>query len=495
MHAAPAPSTLRPAPRSIQDVIDLVARHRRRALQVFIGVLGLTVVGLVVAPRAYQSEAKLFVRVGRESIGLDPTATTGQTISVSDSREFEMNSVLDVIDSRAVLDRVVDSLGTEVILSGHIPSGPPTAAIAPAPASEPSDPMRREMAIRALSDAIRTKSSKRSSVISVHCKSSTPEFAQHVLKSFLDAFQTLHMHANRAAGSHSFFEEQCRLQAAELATATEDLSRAKSVIGLTSIEGRQKTLEDQVAAIQTARVKNTSALASSEATVRSLRSILERMPERVVTQEVTGFPEDAVGATRKHMADLRLKEQEMLVRFTPQHPYVLAIRQQIDGAERSLATPDPEVRQATRSSNPNREQLHLRLLSEEATAAALRAEATSLGEQSQALRKELGKLNSSDAEITRLQQRVDVLKTSLKGYTEKLEQARIDQALASESISNVSVVQPASFSPKPVSPKKAMVLAAGFVVAVISALATILACEYVRPELLTKSFRPNAAAS
>lgn len=496
MASSPEPSEFRPAPRSLQDILDLVHRHRIRALQVFLGVLGLTILGLVVAPRAFQSEAKLFVRVGRESIGLDPTATTAQTISVSDSREFEMNSVMDVIDSRAVLERVVDTLGADVVVSGRVPKVPPTAAITPVPApAEPGDPMLREQAIRELADSIRTKSSKRSSVISISCKSSSPETAQHFLRTFLDSFQALHMHANRVTGSHSFFEEQCRLQAEELKSATHELSRAKSTIGLTSLEGRQKTLEDQVSAIQSAAVKNATALASSEATIRSLRETLGRLPDKVVTQEVTGFPEDAVGATRRHVADLKLKEQEMLVRFTAQHPYVSAIRQQIVSAERALANPDPEIRQATRSSNPNRDQLHLRLLSEEATAAALRAEATSLREQSKFLRDELELLNSNDSEITRLQQRVDVLKSSLKGYTEKLEQARIDQALASESISNVSVVQPATYSPKPVSPKKSLVLAAGLVVAVLSALGTIVACEYVRPELLTMPFRPAPAPS
>lgn len=496
MSSSPAPSAFRPAPRSLQDILDLANRHRSRALQVFLGVVALTILGLCVAPRAYQSEAKLFVRVGRESIGLDPTATTAQTISVSDSREFEMNSVMDVIDSRAVLERMVDTLGADVVLSGRLPKVPTTAAIAPAADRiEQSDPMLREQAIRELADSIRTKSSKRSSVISINCKSSSPETAQYFLKTFLDSFQSLHMHANRATGSHSFFEEQCRLQADELRTATYELSQAKSTIGLTSLEGRQKTLEDQVSAIQSAAVKNASALASSEATIQSLRDTLGRLPDKVVTQEVTGFPDDAVGATRRHIADLKLKEQEMLVRFTSQHPYVQAIRQQIDAAQRALASPDPEVRQATRSSNPNRDQLHLRLFSEEATAAALRAESTSLREQAKAIRNDLGLLNSNDSEITRLQQRVDVLKSSLKGYTEKLEQARIDQALATESISNVSVVQPASFSPKPVSPKKSLVLAAGLVVAFLSALGTIVACEYVRPELLTIPFRSAPAPS
>lgn len=493
---AETPSAAMPrAPQSIQDVLDILGRHRRRGAAVFAGMLALVVLGLCVCPRTYESEAKLYVRVGRESIGLDPTATTGQSISLSDSREFEMNSVMDVIDSRTLLDRVVDAVGAEVILSGKLPEIPATASITPpSRAGSAASPLDRDKAIRALSDALKTTSSKRSSVISVACKSGTPELAQHILQSFVNAFLALHLDASRVSGSHAFFEEQCRLLSAQLDSATRELSAAKSAVGLTSIEGRQKTLEDQVNAIQTAAGKNASALAASEATLGSLRETLASLPEKLISQEVTGFPDDSIGVTRKHLADLRLKEQELLVRYTPQHPYVEAVRGQIAAGEKMLSQPDPQVRQATRSNNPTHDQLQLRLLSEEATAAALRAEGEALREQSQKLAAKLEALNAGDSQITRLQQRVDVLKTSLKGYTEKLEQARIDQALAAERISNVSVVQPATYSPRPVSPKKAFVLMAGFLVAAISALGAVFGSEYLRPELLRTPLRNTQAS-
>ena len=68
-------------------------------------------------PRSYGSEAKLFLQVGRESVGLDPIATTGQTISLlQSSREDEVKSVLELMKSREVVMKVVAHLTPEVVL-------------------------------------------------------------------------------------------------------------------------------------------------------------------------------------------------------------------------------------------------------------------------------------------------------------------------------------------------------------------------------------------
>ena len=78
---------------------------------------------LIVLPRKYFSEAKLIVRVGRESVGLDPTVTTSQTLMLQKSQEEEINSALAVLSSRKIKELVVESLGVETILGGHLPGG------------------------------------------------------------------------------------------------------------------------------------------------------------------------------------------------------------------------------------------------------------------------------------------------------------------------------------------------------------------------------------
>src|SRR6185369_7902508 len=88
------------------------------------------------------SQSKLLLRLGRENVVLDPTATFGQTaVSVPQSRENEINSALEVLKSRPLIEQVVDSVGPGAILGREPPHEP---GAPPAPASTAD----REEAIR-----------------------------------------------------------------------------------------------------------------------------------------------------------------------------------------------------------------------------------------------------------------------------------------------------------------------------------------------------------
>ncbi|MEZ6091532.1 MAG: hypothetical protein R3C05_26660 [Pirellulaceae bacterium] len=76
---------------------------------------------LLLSPRVYESEAKLMLKVGRESVGLDPTATMGQTLMLQKTQEEEITSALEILGSRQVHETVVERLGTDPILSGYVP--------------------------------------------------------------------------------------------------------------------------------------------------------------------------------------------------------------------------------------------------------------------------------------------------------------------------------------------------------------------------------------
>ena len=73
-------------------------------------------------PRAYISEAKIKIRVGRESMSVDPTVTATDTMLVQKTRVEEITSTLDVLGSRQVKQGVVDKLGANAILSGEVPT-------------------------------------------------------------------------------------------------------------------------------------------------------------------------------------------------------------------------------------------------------------------------------------------------------------------------------------------------------------------------------------
>ena len=94
-----------------RDFFRVVFRHKRKVM-VYIATVMLTAwVALVFWPRSYESVAKLMIRVGRESVSLDPTATTSETLMLQKSQEEEINSALDVLSSRHLAEKVVDNLG------------------------------------------------------------------------------------------------------------------------------------------------------------------------------------------------------------------------------------------------------------------------------------------------------------------------------------------------------------------------------------------------
>src|SRR5262245_34110204 len=91
-------------------------RHKGKIIATFLAGLVVTLAYLAIAPRKFRSEAKLLVRQGRESITIDPTATTGQFVAMSESREGELHAVAELIGSRAAAEKIVDDFGPGVIL-------------------------------------------------------------------------------------------------------------------------------------------------------------------------------------------------------------------------------------------------------------------------------------------------------------------------------------------------------------------------------------------
>ncbi|MEM7808996.1 MAG: hypothetical protein AAF561_12880, partial [Planctomycetota bacterium] len=62
---------------SPRDVLYVLFRHRGKAVVTFLGIFLLTTAAALLLPSEFQSEAKLKVQLGRESVAIDPTATIG----------------------------------------------------------------------------------------------------------------------------------------------------------------------------------------------------------------------------------------------------------------------------------------------------------------------------------------------------------------------------------------------------------------------------------
>lgn len=461
---------------SLQDVRRALSRHKRKAIGFFALTVMITLTALVVSPRKYRSEGKLFVRPSVQAVTKDPTLTKDQSISINQSREIEINSIVEILRSEVMTARVVEALGSETILDLPLSEGK----------SEKRRGIEREKAIKQLAKDLEVSAPKLSTVIDVRCDAQSPELAQQIVAALLEAYIQEHLDVNRTDGSYDFFKQQTQLLRTQLERETEELRDTKNLLGLASIDGKRQSLQDQVSAIESQMISTETQLSTAQAKADALRKSITLLPQVVHSSEVTGFANQAADGMRQQLALLRVREQELKAKYTDEHPQVTSIKAQVAELAKLLANEDPGRTQSTTSANPARQKLEVDLLLEESLLASLSAQANKLRSQHATALAQLRELNSTEVRIADLQRKVNMTEQNYHSYAGKLEQARVHHELETKRISNVSIVQPATFTSKPVSPKTAIVLILGLFLATTGGFAVAMLAEMLDRSLRTR---------
>jgi uncharacterized protein involved in exopolysaccharide biosynthesis len=503
VHASPATPSAR---KTLLDVCSLesVFRNKWWALLAVGAVLAATFLFLSVRERTYRSYATIFVRLGRESVTVDPTAAaTGQVLTLSDSQQRAIQSTLDIFGSEWLLEYIVDQMGVDQVLNYQDPddaaepaesqvggwaekAGEMKAkfreALVPLKLADPPHP--RSKAIETLGKSIAVGAEDESNVVSLEVRASSPRQAQKIAELLLDGFQDRHLMAHRSPGSFEFFAEQTVQTKRELDEAMQKLQASKSEAGVASIDAQKQVLSDRMREIQLEMLR---ASAQQEATIamsENMTRALQEMPEYLTQSEVTGVTNTSRDTMRAPLFEAELQKAELRSVFKDEHPLVKKADEQVRQAKSVYQ--DEEVNpQITRALNDARQTLVMELVREQAALASTRARLEELASQQDELRTEITQLNLSEATIVDLQRQVDVLDAKYRRYVDSLEQTRIDQALEQERFSNVNVIQPPSISDDPVDFSNSLIALGGLFAAVLAGLSAAFGMELLRNDLST----------
>jgi polysaccharide biosynthesis protein PslE len=487
-----------------RDSYRALVRHRRKSALFFVVVVVGTVLVTLFLPRQYRSTGKLFVRLGRENSTLDPTATLGQnpTVAVPISRENEINSVVEILQSRVLLEKVVDALGPAVILSNgdrgsssedpasdHAPGGwLQQAGVQIGQIFDASKNLLsqlgstaglddRQRAILRLAKHLTVEAAKKSSVIEISYDGPSPAHCQSVVAKLIDAYLDEHVRLNRTHGSHQFLGDQTHRLRAELSAREAELCSLKNKTGLASPDAQRKMVVARIGRLEDDLLNVETAQAVAQAKVRDLRQKLSMLPDKQVTTETSGFGNEGTDRMRDQFYALQVREKEAQAKYTEDHPRMRQLREQIGASRAILEEEERGRKQVTTEPDRLRQQAALALLSEEPALAALEANAKSLRTQLADAHKELTVLNDNEVRVASLQREVDLREADYRKYSNNLEQARIDQQLEIQRMSNIGIVQPASYEPKPIRPQKALNLLLGLCMGVFGGLALPLVLE------------------
>jgi capsular exopolysaccharide synthesis family protein len=459
--------------RSLRDLYYVIFRQKRKIVLFFTAVMVATILGTFLAPKTYQSEGKLMVRLGRESVTLDPTATTGQVVNIGQSRESEIKSELEILQSRDLAEKVVDFIGYKEFLKTY---GSPlnlaeTGVLGKSPAGkggpgkvpgqkDPETIWDRDKAVRSLLNNLETDTQKNSNIISIAYKANNPELAHAVVGKLIDFYLDKHIAVHRTAGSDEFFSQQAAGLRAKLAQTEEALRDLKNRTGVASVAEQRTILLNRIGSLQKTMEETSAAGSASESKIKAMEHTLAGLPTTLLRTKITGYSGNPIDYLQERLHDLQLKEQDLLSKFTEKSRQVQEVRRQIAEAQALLKTEDPTHGQVTR----------LTLLGEKAALSELQGKAQALKGELAAAQGELKDINESEIKIAKLQRELDIQSANYRSYSDKLEQARIDRALEMGKISNISVVQAATYPVKPIRPRKALNLALGLILGMFGGL-------------------------
>jgi len=455
--------------KSLRDFFQIIFRHRRKVAGCFLTVVALSVLSALFSPAIYQSDARLLLRLGRESVTLDPTVSTGQVISISQSRESEINSELEILKSHELTAKVVDAVGPESLVG----------AASMGQASPGDRQEAKDAAIREIEEALDIEALKDSNIINISFQAQSPELAQKVVTKLIELYREQHIAAHRTTGSYEFFVQQTQELQSSLGHTEEKLRDLKNSTDIGALDEQRKILLSRIGRLQQDIEQTNADLRASRAKARSMKGMLRGLPETLVTQETSGLPNTAADGMRQKLYELQLKAQDIESKYNENSEPVRNIRQQVAEMEALLAREDPRRTQVTKGLNGAHEQVKRDLLTEEASVSSLSARANSLREALADAKKDLKTLNETEVQMAQLERQLGTEKVNYGKYSENLEQARISEQLENQKISNIGVVQSATYDNRPVRPRRMLDLALGLFLGILSSLGLAFVSEFL----------------
>lgn len=459
----------------LSELTDSLRRHWRAAATFFLLSLALLVALLIIMPRKYESEGLFYVRIGRGGLSLDPTATTSKQVNVQESQQTEINSVSAILSSRGLAESVAQKVGVDRILeTGRhwysrvadwmpgLPSlGEASTTDSVDEGSDYKTMQRRERAVRLLMHDIRIKPTRKAATISVACRAATPVLARDIAKTLMDEYLETHLQANRTEGAYDFFREQLGVQEKSVEDLMREIRDFKTDNQMTTIEGEQSSLQRQIDELNARLIEANGQQAALESKLSELRSQHDVLEDRLVTEVVEGNPHEGADLMRDRLYALQIQEKELLARFTPDHPKVLMIRDQLREARKEYAGQPEEREQVKTQINPTKLKLETTLVNALADLRSVQGQIENLVAKRQIVIQQLAEVNRKEAVLAQMKRDLDIAQMNYRTYAEKLEESRIGRELDIVRISNVKVVQEPGLILKPVSPKRLLILIAG----------------------------------
>jgi polysaccharide chain length determinant protein (PEP-CTERM system associated) len=339
--------------------------------------------------------------------------------------------------------------------------------------------------IDGLQRTLKITGSGRDNLYSISYRDASPDQSKRVVQSLLSIFVESSLGNTRkdTDTARRFIEEQIRQYEKRLEEAEARLKdfRLKN-LSLVGADGRDYF---------TRMATLSEALNAAKLDLRAAEQSRDALKRELAGEEPVFLPETPAGTPGAPASevDARIESQkkaldELLRRYTDQHPDVVGVRRVIEQLEeqrkQELAARAKAAaasgQRPTINANPVIQQLKIALAEGEANVASLRAKVNELESRYAQLRAAARLQPELEAELTQLNRDYEIQKKQYESLVTRRESAAISGSMdATAGVADFRVIDPPIVAPKPVAPNRLLLLAG----ALVGALAAGIAASFI----------------
>lgn len=475
---------------SMRDILYFCFRRKRVILSTFFTIVFIVICGVYIMTPQYYVYSTIFLERGQQ---VKRSLSPEYAVFAKQELKEAINSEVEIIKSRAVLEKVVDSFPDIDEILNRDPSTLRRTIqdilkwpyrqllkfkdeftyllrIRKRPTPDEIALKEYEMKIEKLAGkkGIKIEPVKDSDIIHISVRAANPEEAKQAIDALVNSYFAHRLDILNPRGPFAFFNDQIEVSRQQLNNMQASLSQFQEKEGLISYEKQESFLLSRINTVSNSLINVKKDIISKESKLKEFRVFLSRGYEQSIPSiEIRRMP--IIQKLYHQLVNLRLQRINLLEDLFEDNPKIRNIEKKI---ERTKIELENEVRNVIILMENSLKALK----SEEA---ALKSVLTTLVDKARALPRK-------EKIITGLVDEINNEKMTLARIIQKRDEERISSA-SDPRIINIKVVSNASFIVSPIFPGKKLYIGIGVLIGLISAFGMAYVFEYFDHSIKTES--------
>jgi len=450
-----------------------ICRRWRLIVLINAAILGTVLAGSVLWPPSYQAAGNVVILSPTyPDLPTMPVRGPGASTLALNPKEV-INSEIEIIRSRPVLERVVKELQLEEARATQDPGitgGIRTVGRSVVQGSQAllqqaglirklSPQERFEAAVASLRTQLVVEPVTDSQVIWIRYRDRDPVLASKVVNQVVEKYQHQHPAINSDRAESSFYAEQIDKVKQELKGLQAQFLGLRQESGIVSYAEQSKSRLKKLETYDNVLTNRQDEIKRLRAKVDIIQTWREKEPNsRIPLPELT--QDSQISGLENKLAQLQSAEATLLQRYSPKNWRLVSVRDQIGKLQVQI-----------------RDRVSVWLERELARLRELQAEEQAMEQSIKAIKEELAQMSATEMNLNNLDREIDTKQEILSTLMKKYQDSLLAQS-AGRRLENARVLSPAAVPLKPASPNLPVNLGLGLVLSLATSFSVAFFLEY-----------------